>query len=268
MNQDDLQELRSFESDIRQLMKVLSQTRTELADVRTQLSRKETEIEELQSELRISRKEYTNLKTARMIEISDTDLKASKQKITRLVREVNKCIRLLSSDTEEILTTEKPSQTADTQTATAISTKPVEEDKTKQEKSKTPVLEKAEKAETPKQEKAEVTEAVNTEANETEVIVNPEAGKTEIVKEEQEEKAVQETAENFLAIVKSGTNENIEKYASPEVAEGEFVKTFDSEYLKENFKEGFVTSEVDVYFVPLPSSFVFHSLNLYPSLIN
>lgn len=57
--------------------------------------------------------------------------------------------------------------------------------------------------------------------------------------------AVQETAENFLSIVKSGTNENIEKYASLEVAEGEFVKTFDSEYLKQNFKEGFVSSEVD-----------------------
>ena len=61
----------------------------------------------------------------------------------------------------------------------------------------------------------------------------------------QDKTAVQETADNFLSIVKSGTNENIEKYASAEVSEGEFVKTFDSEYLKENFKEGFVTAEID-----------------------
>ena len=238
MNKDDLQELRSFESDIRQLMKVLSKTRTELADVRTQLSRKETEIEELQSELRISRKEYTNLKTARMIEISDTDLKASKQKITRLVREVNKCIRLLSSDTEEILTTEKPSQTADTQTATAISTKPVEEDKTEQEKSKTPVLEKTEKAETPKQEKAEVTEAVNTEANETEVIVNPEPGKTEIVKEEPEEKAVRETEEvEEVEEAKESQAEQANRETEKEPEKNEAAKTENAEKKSKKTKD-------------------------------
>jgi len=57
--------------------------------------------------------------------------------------------------------------------------------------------------------------------------------------------AIQDTADKFLAIVKSGTNEDIEKYASAEVSEGEFVKTFDSEYLKQNFMEGFVSSEID-----------------------
>ncbi len=57
--------------------------------------------------------------------------------------------------------------------------------------------------------------------------------------------AVQETCENFLDIVKSGTNENIEKYASSEVANGSFVKTFDSEYLKQNFMDGFVTADID-----------------------
>ena len=35
-----------------------------------------------------------------MIEISDADIKESKMKITRLVREINKCISMLSSDTE------------------------------------------------------------------------------------------------------------------------------------------------------------------------
>ena len=57
--------------------------------------------------------------------------------------------------------------------------------------------------------------------------------------------AVSDTADKFLSIVKNGTNEDIEKYASSEVSEGEFVKTFDSEYLKQNFMEGFASSEID-----------------------
>jgi hypothetical protein len=35
-----------------------------------------------------------------MIEISDTDIKESKMKISRLVREINKCISILSTGTE------------------------------------------------------------------------------------------------------------------------------------------------------------------------
>ncbi|MCR4758098.1 MAG: hypothetical protein K5792_09895 [Butyrivibrio sp.] len=57
--------------------------------------------------------------------------------------------------------------------------------------------------------------------------------------------AVTETAENFLNIVTSGSTDNIEQYASNEVSEGSFVKTFDSTYLSEELKSGFVTDEID-----------------------
>ncbi|MCR4758585.1 MAG: hypothetical protein K5792_12375, partial [Butyrivibrio sp.] len=60
-----------------------------------------------------------------------------------------------------------------------------------------------------------------------------------------EKVAVTETAENFLSIVAEGTTENIEQYANNEVTEGSFVKTFDSGYLAEEFREGFVTEDVD-----------------------
>ena len=54
-----------------------------------------------------------------------------------------------------------------------------------------------------------------------------------------------EAATAFLDIVKSGTTENIEKYATPEVSSGDFVKTFDSEYLIKQLKEGFDTLGID-----------------------
>ena len=61
---------------------------------------KEEEIQQLKAALSQSKNDYNNLKLAKMIEISDADIKASKTKITRMVREINKCISILSTGTE------------------------------------------------------------------------------------------------------------------------------------------------------------------------
>lgn len=102
MEDSDLQQLRSFESDVRQLLKAYRKQQSELSDLRILLSSKEEEIERLHSELRSSERAYSNLKLARMIEVSDTDLRSGRLRITRLVREVNKCIRLLSAEMGDI----------------------------------------------------------------------------------------------------------------------------------------------------------------------
>ena len=57
--------------------------------------------------------------------------------------------------------------------------------------------------------------------------------------------AIRETSENFLSIVVSGTTDNIEKYASDSVSNGQFVRTFDSAYLSQKFKDGFASDEID-----------------------
>ena len=66
------------------------------------LSSKEEEIGQLQSSIRSYERAYSNLKTARMLEVSDGDIRSAKLRITRLVREVNKCIRLLSAEMGDI----------------------------------------------------------------------------------------------------------------------------------------------------------------------
>ena len=101
MTNTDLTELRSFESDVRQLIKSYKVLRDTLSETRRQLSERDAEIERLESDLRQARRSYSTLKLARMIEVSDSDLKESKSRITRLVREVNKCISLLSSEIDE-----------------------------------------------------------------------------------------------------------------------------------------------------------------------
>ncbi len=107
MEASDLQQLRSFESDVRQLLKAYRKQQGELAELRNLLSSREEEIERLQSELRSSERAYSNLKLARMIEVSDSDLRTGRLRISRLVREVNKCIRLLSAEMGEIDASEK-----------------------------------------------------------------------------------------------------------------------------------------------------------------
>ena len=50
----------------------------------------------LEEQLKQAKQEYDNLKMARMIEISDTDMEGAKKRLSKLIRDVNKCITLLS----------------------------------------------------------------------------------------------------------------------------------------------------------------------------
>ena len=61
------------------------------------LAEKDAEIEKLKEELTTVKKEYTNLKLAKMIKIGDDELHDAKQRISKLVREVDKCIALLKA---------------------------------------------------------------------------------------------------------------------------------------------------------------------------
>lgn len=98
MTDDERRQLKNFDAKVRQLISLYTVLKKENADLYTELDRKEEEIERLKSELRQSQSDYSNLKIAKMIEISDGELKLSKQKISRLVREINKCIGLLSTE--------------------------------------------------------------------------------------------------------------------------------------------------------------------------
>lgn len=68
----------------------------ENAKLRQLLKQKDEEIEQL----KLSRKEleanYADLKTARTLRLYDKDIKDTKQRLTGLVREIDKCIALLN----------------------------------------------------------------------------------------------------------------------------------------------------------------------------
>jgi predicted RNase H-like nuclease (RuvC/YqgF family) len=98
MTDDERRQLKNFDAKVRQLISQFNVMKQENADLYTELDRKEAEIESLKVELAQSKRDYSNLKLAKMMQISDSELKDAKQRITRLVREVNKCIGILSTE--------------------------------------------------------------------------------------------------------------------------------------------------------------------------
>ena len=92
--------MKRFEAKVRQVIAQMRVLQKENDDLYKELDSKDEELKTLRAELAQSKTDYNNLKLAKMIEISDTDIKESKLKISHLVREINKCINILSSDTE------------------------------------------------------------------------------------------------------------------------------------------------------------------------
>ena len=56
----------------------------------------EKDIQQLRSKLAQKDSDYNSLKMAKMIEITDGDLEGAKSRLSKLIRDVNKCIAILS----------------------------------------------------------------------------------------------------------------------------------------------------------------------------
>ncbi|MBS7323112.1 MAG: hypothetical protein SPK34_05815 [Bacteroidaceae bacterium] len=100
MTPEERQSMKEFEAKVRQVLAQFRVLKQENADLYAELEGRDGEIKRLKAELAQNKIDYNNLKLAKMIEISDADIKESKMKISRLVREINKCINILSTDTE------------------------------------------------------------------------------------------------------------------------------------------------------------------------
>lgn len=100
MTPEERQSMKEFEAKVRQVLAQFRVLKQENADLYAELEGRDGEIKRLKAELAQNKIDYNNLKLAKMIEISDADIKESKMKISRLVCEINKCINILSTDTE------------------------------------------------------------------------------------------------------------------------------------------------------------------------
>ena len=85
-----------FTTRVRQMILQYKETKKENEELYEMVDAKEAEIKQLKLELEQAQNNYKSLKTARMLEVADGDIEESKKKIASMIRDVNKCITLLS----------------------------------------------------------------------------------------------------------------------------------------------------------------------------
>ena len=88
--------LTTFETRIRQMILRFQELKKENNALHVQLQKDEQEILNLKSKLAQADSNYNSLKMAKMLEITDGDLEGAKARVSKMIREVNKCISLLS----------------------------------------------------------------------------------------------------------------------------------------------------------------------------
>ena len=90
----------NFESRIRQLILRLKKKKKENQDLYDTIEKTEKDIAELRAKLEQQQNDYQSLKMAKMIEITDGDLSGAKDRLAKLIRDVNKCIAILTDEKE------------------------------------------------------------------------------------------------------------------------------------------------------------------------
>ena len=80
----------------RQMILQYEEMKKQNNDLYELVDQREKEIEKLEAQLKQARTDYNSLKMAKMIEISDSDMENAQKRISKLIRDVNKCITLIS----------------------------------------------------------------------------------------------------------------------------------------------------------------------------
>ncbi|AEA20457.1 hypothetical protein [Prevotella denticola] len=88
--------LNTFATRVRQMILQYEELKKENDELYTLVDRREQEIKQLQRELDQAHDDYNVLKMAKMLEVTDGDMETAQKRVSKLIRDVNKCITLLS----------------------------------------------------------------------------------------------------------------------------------------------------------------------------
>ena len=90
--------LATFETRLRQMILRFQELKKENAELCTSVEKSQKTVKELQQKLEQQQHDYDTLKMAKMMEITDGNLQDAKDRLARLIRDVNKCIAILSDE--------------------------------------------------------------------------------------------------------------------------------------------------------------------------
>jgi phage terminase Nu1 subunit (DNA packaging protein) len=96
MNAED-KTLNLFTTRMRQMILLYKEKTQENKELFTMLEEQKKKTIQLQSRLTQIQHDYENLKMAKMLEINTGDLEFAKNRVSKIIRDINKCITLLNT---------------------------------------------------------------------------------------------------------------------------------------------------------------------------
>jgi predicted RNase H-like nuclease (RuvC/YqgF family) len=90
------QKINLFTTRVRQMILRFNELKQENQELYSMVEKCEQDIKLLQAKCDQQTRDYNSLKMAKMIEITDQDLQGAKDRLASLIRDVNKCIAILS----------------------------------------------------------------------------------------------------------------------------------------------------------------------------
>ena len=88
--------LNTFATRVRQMILQYEALKKENDELYALVDQREQEIKQLQGELSQAEADYNSLKMAKMLEVTDGDMETAQKRVAKLIRDINKCITLLS----------------------------------------------------------------------------------------------------------------------------------------------------------------------------
>lgn len=88
--------LNTFATRVRQMILQYEALKKENDELYALVGQREQKIKQLQDELSQAEADYNSLKMAKMLEVTDGDMETAQKRVAKLIRDVNKCITLLS----------------------------------------------------------------------------------------------------------------------------------------------------------------------------
>lgn len=92
------QTLATFQTRVRQMLLRFQELKKENEALAAVVAANEENVKKLQDKLAQRDRDYQSLKMSKMLEITDGDLQGAKDRLAKLIRDVNKCIAILSDE--------------------------------------------------------------------------------------------------------------------------------------------------------------------------
>ena len=85
-----------FQTKVRALILQFQSLKKENEELYVMLEKNEDDVRQLRQQLQDKQREFGAFKAAKMLEVADGDIQSARERLAKLIRDVNKCIAVLS----------------------------------------------------------------------------------------------------------------------------------------------------------------------------